>query len=480
MDFSMHIIILSGGVGSRLWPVSRDLDPKPFMKLSDGESFLQKVFVRSASIPSVKSITTVTNKNLFFKTVKEYNDIREKNNILTHSNFIIEPFGRNTAAAIAMASVEIGKAYGTNSTVLVLPSDHLILDQPAFIQVVHQANELAKSGKIVTFGIKPYLPETGYGYIEANGTDVIRFVEKPSLEQAKIYLNSGNFLWNSGMFCFSVETILREMETCCPDILEATVVCLQTSKSRNDSQMRALDIDPTSFAKVPSNSIDYALMEKTTKSAVVPCDIGWSDIGNWGAINDISDLDDNSNMLKGDIVIHDVTNCYIEGSNRVIGAVGLDNIVIVDTPDALLVAHKNSVQDVKNIYSQLKETGNETHKSNRTVERPWGSYTILEEGPGFKIKRIEVTPGASLSLQMHNHRAEHWVVISGQALVINGDDEFMLNFNESTYIPAMSKHRLTNPGDEKLIIIEVQTGAYLGEDDIIRFDDIYGRCANAA
>ncbi|OJW47789.1 MAG: mannose-1-phosphate guanylyltransferase/mannose-6-phosphate isomerase [Alphaproteobacteria bacterium 41-28] len=476
----MHAVILSGGVGSRLWPVSRDLNPKPFMKLSDGQSFLQKAFLRSHAIASVKSITTVTNKELFFRTTKEYEQIEKNSPNNFDSNYIIEPFGKNTAAAIALAAQDISGLYGKDSILLVLPSDHLILNEGAFLNAVREAENLAKEGRLVIFGMKPSSPETGYGYVEANGNDVIRFIEKPSLKQAEIYLKTDNFLWNSGMFCFSAETILYEMGMYCPDILLATQTCIQKSKLTKNIKLRSLEIDPITFAEVPENSIDYAIMEKTKRAAVVPCDIEWSDIGTWSAISELLVPDSNGNGIKGEVVIHDVKNCYIESNKRMIGAVGLEDLIIVDTSDALLVANKKNAQDVKNIYSQLKDNGHEAYKLSKTAYRPWGTYTILEEGHCFKIKRIEVNSGGSLSLQIHNHRAEHWVVVSGTALVINGDDEFTLEINQSTYIPVGIKHRLSNPGIEKLVIIEVQTGDYLGEDDIIRYDDIYGRTANAA
>lgn len=476
----MHAVILSGGVGSRLWPVSRDLHPKPFMQMIDGESFLQKVYARSASIPSIQSIMTVTNKELFFKTKNEYEktvlDFSQKIDV----NYIIEPFGRNTAPAIALAALQLLSIYGEDAIMLVLPSDHIIKNQKALMEAVRSAEILAKDGKIVTFGINPDAPETGYGYIESNGYEVIRFVEKPSLDKAKFYFESKNFLWNSGMFCFSCKAILEEMFLHCPDILAKTKLCLDRSSIKDNVSYRLVDLDPETFRQVPEESIDYAILEKTNKAAVVPCDLGWSDIGTWSAMSDMVESDSDGNTVRGDVVLHKVNNCYIESDYRVVGAVGVDNLIIVDTEDALLVADKNSAQDVKNIYSHLKKAGHETHKLHRLVQRPWGTYTILEEGPGFKIKRIEVYPGASLSLQMHNHRAEHWVVVGGVAQVINGEEELTLEVNQSTFIPIGNKHRLTNLGTEKLVMIEVQTGVYLGEDDIVRFDDIYGRASHAA
>lgn len=470
----MHAVILSGGVGARLWPVSRDSHPKPFIKLADGESLLQKVYLRSAGIPTIQSITTVTNKDLLFKTKKEYVSSEKKCNGAFDCNYILEPFGRNTAAAIALAAQEIARLYGKDAIMLVLPSDHIVLDEPAFNQAVSQAELLALQGRIVTFGIKPSAPETGYGYIEADHHDVIRFIEKPNLEQAQIYLNN-HYLWNSGMFCFSAQTMLDEMQTHCPEILAATQKCLALSTLLKNVGLYNLELDPESFAKVPEDSIDYAIMEKTQKAAVIACDMGWSDIGTWTAMHEITPSDTQGNSLKGEVVTHQVKNCYIESNDRVIGAIGIEDLVIIDTPDALLVAHQNNAQDVKTIYNQLKTMQHDVHKLHATVQRPWGSYTVLEETDHFKVKRLEVEPGASLSLQMHHHRAEHWVVISGQALIHNGNKTFILKINQSTSIPVGTQHRLTNSGKTKLIVLEVQTGSYLGEDDIIRFEDIYGR-----
>lgn len=476
----MHTIILSGGVGSRLWPVSRDLHPKPFMKMSDGESFLQKVYNRTLSLPSVKSMTTVTNETFLFKTKDEYNKatINKTNNI--DVSYIVEPFGKNTAPAIAFAALDISRKYGENEIILLLPSDHIINDQNALIDAVSKAETLADIGKIVTFGITPQSPETGYGYIEFNGYDVIRFVEKPTFEKAKSYLESKNYLWNSGMFCFSCKTILEEMEKYCPEILEQTRKCFEKSLVKNASDNQLIKVDPTTFEKVPEESIDYAVLEKTQKAAVVPCDLGWSDIGTWSAMSEIMESDTNGNVTKGEIITHNVNNCYVESNHRVVGVVGVENLIIVDTEDALLVTDKSKSQNVKDIYSKLRKMGHETHKHHRMVHRPWGTYTVLEEGLGFKIKRIEVYPGASLSLQMHNHRAEHWVVVAGVAQVINGNEELTLEVNQSTFIPIGNKHRLSNLGSDKLVMIEVQTGSYLGEDDIVRFEDIYGRTTDAA
>jgi mannose-1-phosphate guanylyltransferase len=334
---------------------------------------------------------------------------------------------------------------------------------------------LAKQGSLVTFGIQPDAPETGYGYIEAQGSKVLRFVEKPSLEKAQEYLASGSFLWNSGMFCFKASTMLQAMEQHCPDILSATKACIAKSRMATGKAFAELTLEPVSFAEIPDNSIDYSVMEPSTEVAVVPCSIGWSDIGSWSALGDLSLPDASGNRIEGAALLHDVTNCYIQSDKRVVGAVGLDNLIIVDTPDALLVVDKSRAQDVKHLYAALKAEGHDAHKNHLTVHRPWGTYTVLQEHPGFKIKRIEVNPGGCLSLQMHHHRSEHWIVVSGMAKVVNGDDELFVRTNESTYIPAGFKHRLENPGLLNLVMIEVQSGDYLGEDDIVRFEDNYGR-----
>ena len=470
----MHIVpvILCGGAGSRLWPVSRELHPKPFIRLADGQSLLQKAFLRGAALSGVKEILTVTNRDLFFKTEDEF---KEVNSAKVATSFILEPFGRNTSAAIAAASLQMNAAYGPETFMLVLAADHLIAHQEAFSDAVSEAIELAEKGKLVTFGIKPEAPETGYGYIESRGSKVVRFVEKPSLEKAEEYLASGNFLWNSGMFCFKAGAMLEAMEEHCPDILSAVRACIAKSRVSTGKAFTELTLDHESFAQVPDNSIDYSVMEQSDQVAVVPCSIGWSDIGSWSALGGLSAPDAEGNRVEGHALLHDVSNCYIQSNKRVVGAVGLENLIIVDTPDALLVADKSRAQDVKHLYAALKASGHEAHKHHLTVHRPWGTYTVLEENPSFKIKRIEVKPGGCLSLQMHHHRSEHWIVVSGMAKVVNGEQEIFVGTNESTYIPAGHKHRLENPGMLKLVMVEVQSGAYLGEDDIVRFQDNYGR-----
>ncbi len=465
-------IILCGGAGSRLWPVSRELHPKPFINLPDGQSLLKKTYLRGAQLPGVEEILTVTNRELFFKTADEY---REANQIGLKLSYILEPFGRNTAAAIVMAALQIKENYDDETLMLVLPADHLIHDQKAFAIAVAEAIKFAQQGKLVTFGIQPDCPETGYGYIEAEGNQVIKFVEKPTLEKAQEYLDSKRFFWNSGMFCFNVKSLLSEVAQYCPEILKASQTCIELSDKASGQNFTQLELDSETFNLVPDDSIDYALIEKSREVAVVPCQIGWSDIGSWNSLGNLTASDEKGNRIEGETLIHDVTNCYIRGKDRLIAAVGIEDLFIIDTPDALLVADKKRAQDIKTIYSQLKKQGHEAYKLHRTVHRPWGTYTILEESPRFKIKRIEVRPGASLSLQMHYHRSEHWIVVSGMAKVVNGDKEIFIGTNESTYVPAGHKHRLENPGLTQLIMIEVQSGEYMGEDDIVRFQDVYGR-----
>lgn len=484
--------ILCGGAGSRLWPVSRELHPKPFIRLADGQSLLQKAWLRGAVLPDVVETLTVTNRELFFKTEDEYREVAAIPGAKDIANrFILEPFGRNTAPAIAAAALHVAATHGEDACLLVLAADHLIADQAAFALAVTKAMQLAAQGKLVTFGIQPDMPETGYGYIEADldspmplageglgegaGFPVLRFVEKPNLEKAQEYVASGRYLWNSGMFCFQAGTLLREMQQHCPAILATTRTCLEQSRSAEGKGFSQIDLDAAAFKLVPDDSIDYAVMEKSGNVAVVPCSIGWSDIGSWTALGDLTAPDAQGNRIEGEVILHDVSNCYIQSNQRIVGAVGINDLIVIDTSDAVLIADRSRAQDVKHLYARLKAEGHETYRLHCTVHRPWGTYTVLEEGKNFKIKRIEVKPGASISLQMHHHRSEHWIVVSGMARVVNGQQELFVNTNESTYIPAGHKHRLENPGLLDLVMIEVQSGEYLGEDDIVRFDDVYGR-----
>ena len=471
MSANLIPVILCGGAGSRLWPVSREMHPKPFIKLGDCQSLLQKAFLRGAQLPGVEEILTVTNRELFFKTEDEF---REINRAKLAVSFVLEPCGRNTAAAVAAAALLVATK-DPQAMLLVLAADHLVADQAAFADAVAAACRLAQEDRLVTFGIRPDAPETGYGYIEADGNTVLRFVEKPDEQTARQYFESSRFLWNSGMFCFKAATMLEEMQAHCPTILAAVRASLDESRRTDGKGFFQCELDPERFAVVPEDSIDYAVMEKSRRVAVVPCDIGWNDIGSWSALGDLVEADSLGNRIEGEALLHDVKNCSIRSDERLVGAVGVKDLIIVDTPDALLVAAKERAQDVKHLFNELKSSGHEAHKIHQTVYRPWGTYTVLEEGSRYKIKRIEVKPGASLSLQMHHHRSEHWIVVSGMAKVVNGEKEILVATNESTYIPAGRSHRVSNPSVLDLVMIEVQSGEYLGEDDIVRFEDVYDR-----
>lgn len=469
--------IIAGGAGTRLWPVSREAMPKPFMRLADGRSLLQKTFERVAGLDDVARLLTVINRDLLFRTLDDY---RALNRGRVGLDFLLEPTGRNTAPAIAAAALHVAHHYGEEAQLLVLPADHLIRDQAAFAAAIAQARELAEASWLVTFGIQPDHAETGYGYIQQGeslegGYRVASFVEKPDMATAEAYLAGGRHLWNAGMFCFRVDVMLRELREHAPQVVEGVEKCLALSVPTAGKQGVQCELDAASFAEVTDISIDYALMERSPKVAVVPCDLGWSDIGSWQALRELTAADANGNQINGEVVLHNVQSCYIDSPKRLIGAVGVRDLVVVDTPDALLIADANSTQDVKYVAQELKKRGHEAYRLHRTVTRPWGTYTVLEEGARFKIKRIVVRPGESLSLQMHHHRSEHWIVVSGMARVVNGERDFLLNTNESTFIPAGHHHRLVNPGVIDLVMIEVQSGEYLGEDDIVRFNDIYGR-----
>lgn len=465
-------VIMSGGAGSRLWPVSRQLHPKPFIRLQDGQSLLQKAFIRAASLPNVDEILTVTNRELYFKTVDDYNEI---NSSQIATSYLLEPFGRNTAAAVALALLQVQKKYGNDAIILVLAADHLIKNQNAFSSAVNSATKLAHQGYIVTFGIKPTSPEIGFGYIEADQHIVKRFVEKPNLTKAQEYIEAGNYFWNSGMFCMRVEVGLREFELHAIDVIKNAELCLVNSKEFSSKESDRIEVDADSFKSVPDISIDYAIMEKSKKVAMVSCDMGWSDIGSWNAMGDLQIANESGNRFDGEVYTYEATDCYVQAKNRVIGLVGVNDLVVIDTPDALLISTKSQVQNVKNIVAQLKSNGHNSHHTHMETSRPWGNFTILEESELYKIKKIIVKPMASLSLQVHQHRSEHWVVVKGVALIHNDGENIILHRNESTYISAGHMHRLENIGDIDLVLIEVQSGNYLGEDDIVRFEDVYGR-----
>jgi mannose-1-phosphate guanylyltransferase len=472
-------VILSGGAGTRLWPLSREAAPKPFLPLPDGGTLLGRTAARARALPGVGSLVTVTNREYYFATKDVY---ATAGGTSPGDVYLLEPFGRNTAAAVALAALWTRDHAGPDAAMLVLPADHLIRDQAAFAGAVADAVALAGEGLLVTFGIEPARPETGYGYIECAGADgaegqrVARFVEKPQLELARRYVASGRHLWNSGMFCFTPRAILAAFAAHAPDVLAAVETVWKALATRDGAM---LEIDSATFAGVPDISIDYAVMEKaaggTPGVAVVRGRFDWSDIGSWQAISDLVPADASGNSGQGERVAIDTRGTYIHAEDRVVAAVGVDNLVIVDTPDATLVAHRDQLQRVKEVVGELKARGHDAYKLHRTVARPWGAYTVLQEGPGFKIKRIEVKPGAALSLQMHHRRSEHWVVVSGVAEVTCGEAVYRVTANESTYIPKHTKHRLANPGEAPLVMIEVQCGDYVGEDDIVRFDDRYGR-----
>jgi mannose-1-phosphate guanylyltransferase/mannose-6-phosphate isomerase len=473
-------ILLSGGAGTRLWPVSREAHPKPFMQMADGQSLLQKTFIRAARLSGVDTVLTVTNREYFFKTRDDY-EVLDKDSAIAKP-FLLEPLGRNTAPAVALSALWISDLWGPETLMLVLAADHLIEGDEAFGKAVAIAGDLASAGKLVTFGIKPTGPETGYGYIEQGapldvpgGYSVARFVEKPPLETAREYVASGKHFWNSGIFCFSAATILTELRRHSPRIFEGARECWVKTRARKHAEGSSVEIDNDSFAHMPDLSIDYAVMEKSDLVSIVPAEFSWSDIGSWNAVSGLVRPDEAGNRVVGEAVLVDAENTFIRAEGRMVAAVGTRNLIIIDTPDALLVADRDRTQDVKKVVEQLKFKEHESYKVHRTVTRPWGTYTILEQGDRFKIKRIVVKPGGILSLQMHHHRSEHWIVVNGMAKVVRDDEAYFVNVNESTFIPAGRKHRVENPGMLELVMIEVQSGDYLGEDDIVRFEDNYGR-----
>lgn len=470
MQQNLFSVVLSGGAGTRLWPASRESHPKPFMKLADGETLIEKTYVRAKALGS--QVLTVTNRDYYFMS----RDEQERVGI--SGGFLLEPFGRNTAPAIALAAKYVESTQGADAVMLVLAADHLIADQNGFASAVAEAEKLADENYLVTFGIVPTDPETGFGYIErgkplGTGNKVVRFVEKPDLETAMGYVTSGRYLWNSGMFCFKAGVFLEELNKYAPEMAHAVDACWQAMQPLNNPQMA--EIPANIYKTIPHISIDYAVMEQSDNVAVIPGNFGWNDIGSWNAIRNLVQPDAAQNRTLGEVIFVDSSNTFVQSDGRLVAAVGIKDLIIVDTPDALLVAHPDKAQDVKKVVAKLKTDKHEAFKLHRTVVRPWGGYTVLEEGNGFKIKRIEVKPGASLSLQMHHHRSEHWVVVSGTAKITNGESETLIHANQSTFIPAGQQHRLENPDIIPCVMIEVQCGSYLGEDDIVRFEDLYGR-----
>ncbi|MGI2109493.1 mannose-1-phosphate guanylyltransferase/mannose-6-phosphate isomerase [Shewanella frigidimarina] len=466
-------VIMSGGSGSRLWPLSRALHPKQFLALLNENTLLQETVNRLDDIQCLNPLIICNNEHRFI--VAE--QLRANDTVA--SDIILEPMGRNTAPAITLAALAaIDK--GDDPLLLVLAADHVIKDVVAFQKAVFDAKEFAAENKLVTFGIVPTHAETGYGYIKrgvkqtfnmSEGFDVDSFVEKPNLATAQTYLDSGEYLWNSGMFMFKASRYLEELSKFSPDML---AICTQAYESKTQD-LDFTRISADIFAKCPEDSIDYAVMERTEDAIVVPMNAGWSDVGSFSSLWEVSEKDDNGNVKLGDIISHNTTNSYINAGHKLVTTVGVDNLVIIETKDALLVACKDQVQDVKVIVEKLKLDDRYEYKHQREVYRPWGKYDSLDFGDRDQVKRISVKPGAKLSIQMHHHRAEHWIVVSGTAKVTNGDNNFLLTENQSTYIPAGVVHALENPGILPLELIEVQSGSYLGEDDIVRFEDRYGR-----
>jgi len=460
-------IILAGGTGSRLWPLSRELYPKQLLELVDDHSLLQGTLSRVFELENIAPPILIVGEEHRFM-AKAQIEAMECGNL----PIILEPVGRNTAPAIYTAACYCKTIHKEPVIMLVLPADHLVKNKAGFAKAVQEAAKLAVAGKLVTFGIQPTSPETGYGYIKmGDDHQVLSFVEKPDLKTANGYLADGNYFWNSGMFAFTDEVITKQMDEYCPEISAAMLKAVENGNSDGTFFRLQKEAMETS----PNDSIDYALMEKSDQVVMVPADLGWNDIGSLQALWEVADKDVDGNVVGGDVILEDVNNSLVYSQHGLVAAVGLQDTMIIETADAVLVAPMDRAQDVKKVVQRLKKDNREEYRLHRTVYRPWGSYTVLEEQDGFKIKRISVLPKVKLSLQMHHHRSEHWVVVKGTAKVTCGDKAYIVTENQSTYIPCGERHRLENPGIIPLELIEVQNGPYLGEDDIVRFDDDFGR-----
>lgn len=469
-------MVLSGGSGTRLWPLSRELFPKQLLPLaSQSETMLQATVSRLEGIANLAPPIVVCNEAHRFLVAEQLRGLAPTGPA-AHAEIVLEPVGRNTAPAIALAA-HLAMA-DDDPLLLVLAADHVIRDAAEFRATVSRAVPAAEAGYLVTFGIVPEAPETGYGYIKRNAQPVMgsaypiaRFVEKPDRATADRFIAAGDYLWNSGMFLFSARRYLEEFARHAPDIDAAVRVAFAGAKRDVDF----VRIETKAFEACRSDSIDYAVMEKTERAVVVPLSAGWSDVGSWSSLHATVERDAEGNVLRGDVLAADTRDSFVFSESRLVATLGLEGHVVVETKDAVLVAPKDRVQDVKHLVARIKESGRSEHALHREVHRPWGSYDSVENGPRFQVKRLSVKPGASMSLQMHHHRAEHWIVVAGRARITRNDEVFELVENQSTYIPLGAKHRIENPGTETLHIIEVQSGDYLGEDDIVRFEDRYGR-----
>ncbi|WDF92341.1 mannose-1-phosphate guanylyltransferase/mannose-6-phosphate isomerase [Aeromonas hydrophila] len=456
-------VVMAGGSGTRLWPLSRTLFPKQFLSLTSSATMLQETLLRLSPLDHQPAFLVCNQEHRFI--VAE--QLRKAN--LVHGGIALEPVGRNTAPAVAIAALH-ARAKGEDPLLLVLAADHVIAQPAAFCQAVQAAMPLAEQGQLVTFGIVPTAPETGYGYIQQGDTvglgasKVAAFVEKPNLELAQQYLSDGRYLWNSGMFLFKASVYLNELVQFCPQIVEQCQQALQLAQDDLDF----IRLDPDSFAVCPDDSIDYAVMEKTANAVVMPLDASWSDVGSWSALWDVSEKDAQGNVLQGDVLTEQTHNSFIYAQHRLTAAVGIDDMVVVETKDAVLVAHKDRVQDIKGIVSQLKAANRAEQLQHREVFRPWGSHDAIADGERYHVKQVMVKPGQKTAVQIHYHRAEHWIIVSGTARVTRGDEIFLISENESTYIPVGIAHSIENPGKIPLEIIEVRTGIYLAEDDIVR------------
>lgn len=468
-------VILSGGAGTRLWPVSRQAYPKPFMRMGDGQTLLYKTLDRALAVADAGAVVTVTAQDHYFLSRDEF--ARHPRAASTSLRFLLEPAGRNTAPAIVLAALDIAARHGEDAQLLVLPADHLIRDLDAFAAAVAEAKNLAAQGYLVTFGVQPTHPETGFGYIHAaekigGGRRIEAFVEKPDRATAEAYLAAGDYYWNSGMFCFSAKALIAAAAGSAPEVLKAARGCLAASNAGAEP----LAFDKESFLSQPDISIDYAIMERAQRRAVVPAKFDWSDIGSWKSISELDEADARGNRVRGAAILIDSDDCYVQSdSQRMVAAVGVRDLVIVDSGDAVLVADRERAQSVRAVVDKLREERHGAATHHLTVHRPWGSYTVLEDAADCKVKRLTVKPGGILSLQMHHRRSEHWTVVDGIAKVRVGDTESLLQRNQSTYIPMGTLHRLENPGERDLHLIETQCGDYFGEDDIVRLEDVYGR-----